>query len=136
MKHFSFIFWLATSCFLLLYFGSLHRDYIQAFYFVTALAPVAIGTTYVFREHLLPKLIAERYKQFTVYLIVSIILSLGLELLILKLSIFIFRLYQIEGFNTLKINLFQLGIVLYLIVLLNAFIEYFVLLRKRKPHFI
>lgn len=132
MKQSSFIFWLVTLCFLLLYFGSLHKDYIQAFYFVTALAPVAIGTTYTFSQHLLPKLIAEQHQQFATYLVTTIILSLGLEYLILKLSLSIFQIYQIEGFNEFKINLFQLGVVLYLIVLSNAFIQLFYTFREKK----
>ncbi|MEM6697977.1 MAG: hypothetical protein AAF599_06255, partial [Bacteroidota bacterium] len=90
---------------------------------MTALAPVAIGTTYIFSEYLLPKLITEQHQQFTIYLIITVVLSLALELLILKLSLSVFRLYQIEGFNNLKINILQLGFVLCSVVLSNAFIQ-------------
>jgi len=100
---------------------------------VTALLPVAIGTSYFFNAYLLPNyLLKKRYRRFTLYTIYTIIISLYLEAIIVFLSLIVFTNYQIEGWNVLAINLLHLGTLIYLIVLVNAFIQLFRLVEKER----
>ncbi len=115
-------FWIAVTVFLIAYYGRKGEDYIQAFYFVSFLVPIALGTTYFFNYYLVPAyLLKKRYFKFILYFIYALIFSLYFEMLVIGFSFIVLVKYQYEKLNQLSIDPFSLGTTLYLIVFLVAF---------------
>lgn len=112
--------------FLVLFFTISGSTFVQSFYFMSFLLPVVIGTTYYFNKILVPEyLMKEKYGYFGLYLLYAIIISLYLQMLIIYFSLMIFLNYQLEGRNILTINLLSLTLMMYLFVIINAFIHIF-----------
>jgi len=109
---------------LIMFFTWSGTTFVQTFYFVSALLPVIIGTSFYFNQKLVPDyLMQQKYGQFTLYLVYTIIISLYLQMLVIFLSLLIFNFYQRQGINFLTINLLSLSLIMYLIVLVNAFVH-------------
>lgn len=118
------LYWLIVAALLTLFFGQEKGDYIQAFYFTTYLLPIAIGTTYFFTYYLLPTyLLAKRYGLFALYFFYTLIISLYLEMLVAVAAFVILANYQFQNMNSVSVDTFTMGIIIYLIVFFSAFIE-------------
>ncbi|MEQ8681760.1 MAG: hypothetical protein RID25_18500, partial [Cyclobacteriaceae bacterium] len=54
--------WLTIAVILIVYYGRVNGDFSEAFYYVTMLMPIAVGTAYVFNYYLVPNyLLTKRY---------------------------------------------------------------------------
>lgn len=127
------LFWSVAAIVLVIGFGSSYSDYIKAFYFVTFLLPVAIGTSYFFNYFLVPKyLITGDNIRFTIYTIYTLIVSLYLEMLVIVLSFVIIANYNIEELPPIMANIFVLAITIYLIVMMKAFVLLYRRFRKQE----
>lgn len=115
------LFWVLVMGLLVLYFGD-SGSYYYAFYFVTFLMPVAIGTSYFFNDYLVPKyLLTGEYLLFGLYFFYTLIVSFYLEILVMTLSLVVLANYQYNQMNPLSTNLFNLSFIIYLIVFIGAF---------------
>ena len=120
------LFWFSVLVILVLIFGLANGNFVHAFYFVCMLLPVAVGTSWYFNEVLVPRyLLYGRYVKFGLYFIYAMIISLWLEIIIMTLSLIILAKYDIEKMNPLTTNVASLGFVLYLVVFIQAFIQFF-----------
>lgn len=117
-------YWLVAGLLLLVFFVLKGHSFSQAFYFITFLLPVVIGTSYYVNEKLIPEfLLRKKYGLFTLYAIYTIIISLYLQYLIIFLALFIFKSFQFESQSILTMNIGNLSLTLYLLVLIKVVIE-------------
>jgi len=125
MKHTKQVFfWVLTASVLILFFGANHNGYINAFYFVTFLMPVIIGTSYMFSDYLVPKyLLQKKYFKFGLYTIYTIIVSLNLEVIVIAMAFAVLSNYQYDHMIPASKNVFSLAITMYFIVLVKAFVH-------------
>lgn len=120
------LFWSITALLLVIGFGSSYSDFSKAFYFVSFLLPVAIGTSYFFNYYLVPKfLLPGYYLRFSIYTIYALIVSLYLEMLVIVISFVIIANYNIEELHPIMANIFVLAVTIYLIVVMKAFVLLF-----------
>lgn len=101
------------------YFGSVS----EAFYFVSMLLPVVIGTCYFFNLYLVPRfLLTKKYFKFTLYSFYMLVISLYLEMLVIILSFIFLAEYSYDKMSPVTSDIFILTITLYFIVLLFSFV--------------
>lgn len=127
------LFWSVAALLLMLTFGLSYGNYVNSFYFVTFLLPVAIGTSIFFNYYLVPEfLLQQKYVKFWVYTLYTIIISLYLEMLVIILSFVIIANYNYSELDPLMTNIFLLASVIYLIVLIKAFAMLFLRLKRNE----
>jgi len=127
------LFWSVAAILLMLTFGLSYGNYVNSFYFVTFLLPVAIGTSIFFNYYLVPVfLLQQKYIKFWVYTLYTIIISLYLEMLVIILSFVIIANYNYNELDPLMTNIFVLASVIYLIVLIKAFSLLYLRLRRNE----
>jgi two-component system, LytTR family, response regulator len=116
-------YWLFILCILMFVFGGSWGNKMVAFYFISLLLPVIMGTSYFFNYYLVPKfLLQKKYFQFGLYLIYTIVISLFLEMLVLTFT-FIYALnFHLDKFNPNASDTLLLAIIMYLVVFLGSFL--------------
>ena len=117
LKHATF--WLVLALFLTLFFGFTYYNYTyaSAFYFVSSLLPVAVGTTYLFNYYLVPHyLLKRKFWRFGLYTAYTIIISLFLEILIIFFSFIVLANLKYDRLFPLMQDAIALAILLFLIV--------------------
>ncbi len=116
------IFWLMTVITLTVGFGLYSKDYEGAFYFTTMLMPVVFGTSYFFNHFLVPRyLLAERYREFALYLVYCIIISIYLEMLVITIAFVVLANFRTEQMPVVA-DVLLMAMVLYLVVFVHGFI--------------
>ncbi|PWN07546.1 LytR/AlgR family response regulator transcription factor [Rhodohalobacter mucosus] len=121
--HYHILFWIFSVLLLVAGFGRTYQNYGQAFYFVSFLLPVAMGTSYFFNYYLVPSyLFQRRIIRFTVYLLYTIVISLLLQMIVITIAFIVIANYNYGSLNPLMSNIFVLFIAVYVLVLLKAFI--------------
>ncbi len=122
------LFWIIAGFGLTSYFTILGNSFIQTFYFVSFLLPIAVGTAYIMNEVIVPKYyITKRLFYFSLYTVYLFIISLFFQNLIIILSIVIFESFQKEGYNNLTVNIVNLNLLFYVLILINGFLHLLVL---------
>lgn len=117
------IFWLAVFIILLISFGKLRENYIQAFYFLAFFLPVVIATAVVFNEVLVEKyLLKKKYLIFSLYTFYLLVISLNLEMILVFTSFTLMGYYEQENMAALIRDFRLMPVVMYLIVFIYAFI--------------
>jgi len=115
-------YWFFVILVLTLAFGFSWGNNRVAFFFVSMLLPIVLGTSYFFNYVLVPKYyLTKKYVRFTLYTIYTAIISLYLEMIVLVVSyVYMINLsYQNMSPNAAKIIL--LAITLYLLVFVGSF---------------
>lgn len=127
------LFWAVSAAFLMTIFGVSYGNYINSFYFVSFLLPVAIGTSWFFNYHVVPTyLFEQKYKKFWLYTLYTVVISLYLEMVVIILSFVIIANYNYSELDPLMTNIFVLAAIIYLIVLIKAFALLFLRLRSNE----
>jgi hypothetical protein len=117
------IFWILVSGTLTLIFANWFGGYDEAFYFVSLLLPVVMGTSYFFNYFLVPRfLFTRRFRKFVIYSIYMLVVSLCLELLASLIAMFIIVKFGINRAGPLVTDVYTLAGILYFIVLFKSFI--------------
>jgi two-component system response regulator LytT len=117
------IFWVVVHGSLTLIFGNWFEGYIEAFYYVSLLLPVVMGTSYFFNYYLVPRFLFQRqFFKFGLYAVYMMVVSLCLELLASVLSMLIIIQFGINETGPLVTDVFMLAMILYFIVLFKSFI--------------
>lgn len=120
-KH--FIFWFGVLALLTILFSPSYRSVSEAFYFVSMLLPVVIGTCYFFNLYLVPQfLLTKKYFKFLLYSIYMLVISLYLEMVVIMISFVFLAEYSYDKMSPVSSDVFILTITLYFIVLLFSFI--------------
>lgn len=116
-------FWLAVTALLTLGFASSFGGYRISFYFTAMLLPVVVGTSYFFNYYLVPRYLLEKsYGRFALYLAYMLVVSFWAELLVIFAALAILADYNIRNLGPMATNVFVMGLALYFIVLLKAFL--------------
>lgn len=104
-------------------FGFSWGNKTAAFFFVSMLLPIVIGTSYFFNYVLVPKFyLTKRYKRFAFYTFCTAIVSVYLEMLVLVFAyVYLVNLsYENLSPNAAQITL--LAVMLYLLVFIGSFL--------------
>ena len=106
---------------LTLVFGSSWNDKIAAFYFISMLLPVVLGTSYFFNYVLVPKFyLKKKYFLFGLYTFYTFVFSLYFEAIVLILSLIYMANYSFQNMNPNTSDAVMLVVVLYLLVFLGS----------------
>jgi len=117
-------YWFFTALLLLVFFVSKGHSFSQVFYFITFLLPIVIGTAYYVNNKLIPEfLLRKKNSLFILYSIYTIVISLYLQYLIIFLALFIFTSFQMGNQSLLTMNIGNLSLTLYILVLFKVVIE-------------
>ncbi len=117
------IFWILIYGVLTLVFASWFEGHLEAFYYVSLLLPVVIGTSYFFNYFLVPKyLFTRKFREFSIYSFYMLVVSLCLELLASVVAMLLIVYFGINRTGPLVTDVFTLAVILYFIVLMKSFI--------------
>jgi len=117
------LFWVAVYGILTWIIGNWFKGYIEAFYYVSMLLPVVIGTSYFFNYFLVPRyLFKRRFLLFGLYSYYMLVVSLCLELLVSVLAMLLIIRFGIRETGVLITDVFTLAGLLYFIVLFKSFL--------------
>lgn len=117
------LFWILVYGTLTLIFGDWFNGYVEAFYFVSLLLPVVMGTSYFFNYFLVPRfLFTRQFRKFGIYSFYMLVVSLCLELLSSVCAMLLIVYFGINQAGPLVTDVFTLAVILYFIVLFKSFI--------------
>ncbi len=117
------LFWILVYAILTLLFASWFDGYDEAYYFVSLLMPVVMGTSYFFNYYLVPRfLFTRKFRKFLIYSFYMLVVSLCLELLASIISMLLIVKFGINRAGPLVTDVYTLAGVLYFVVLLKSFI--------------
>lgn len=117
------IFWILVYGLLTIIFRDWYGGSMEAFYFVSLLMPVILGTTYFFNYFLVPRyLFKRRFALFTLYTIYMLVASLCLEMIVSVSALLLIIYYGINENAVLFTDVFAMAGILYFIVLFVSFI--------------
>ena len=117
-------YWFFAGLLLLMFFVSKGHSFSQVFYFITFLLPVVVGTAYYVTHKLIPEyLLRKKNALFILYSIYTIIISLYLQYLIIFFALFIFTSFQMGSSHLLTMDIGNLSLTLYILVLIKVVIE-------------
>ena len=117
------IFWIVVYGSLTLIFANWFDGHAEAFYYVSLLLPVVIGTSYFFNYYLVPRyLITRKFSLFVLYSLYMLVVSLCLELIASVVAMLVIVHFGINETGALITDVFTLAVILYFIVLAKSFI--------------
>lgn len=117
------IFWIVVTTSLTLIFASWFGSHVEAFYYVSLLLPVVMGTSYFFNYFLVPRYLFKRkFGKFGIYTFYMFVVSLCLELLASATAMLLIIYYGVNSSGPLVTDVFSLAMILYFIVLFKSFI--------------
>jgi len=117
-------YWVFAGLLLFAYFVSKGHSFGKVFYFITSLLPVVIGTSYYVNNKLIPEfLLRGKNGVFVLYAIYTIIISLYLQYLVIFIALIIFTSFQFGNPSLLSLNIGNLSLTMYLLVLVKVIIE-------------
>ncbi|MEL7003376.1 MAG: LytTR family DNA-binding domain-containing protein [Bacteroidota bacterium] len=117
-------YWLICGLFLGGFIGIRDGNFMLTLILTGLLLPVAISTSYTFNYYLFPKLLfKEQYVKFSIYGLLTVVLSLYLKVLFVLAILAFMADNQFNNMPEVASNMFSLGIVLYFIVFLGAIIH-------------
>jgi len=116
-------YWICIILVLTLIFGMKWGNKTTAFYFVSMLLPIVLGSSYFFNYVLVRKYyIKKRYQKFALYTIYLAIVSLYLEMIVLLFSFVYLENLSFKSLNPHATDIMLLAVVLYLLVFLGSFL--------------
>ena len=126
------LYWLFVLFVLTVVFGRFWGNNMAAFFFVSMLFPVVLGTSYFLNYVLVPRfLLKKKYLPFGFYTLYTIIISLYLEMVVLMISFIYLGNFSFRNFSPNARDTILLGVVLYLLVFLGSI---FLLIRQVKDN--
>jgi signal transduction histidine kinase len=120
---FHIAFWVCITFFIAVVFGKSWGSGLQAFYFISLLLPVVMGTSYFFNYYLVPRyLLKRKYFWFALYFYYMLVVSLYLEMLIFIFSFMYMANFELEKMALNTRDILLLAMVLYLVVFFGSFL--------------
>lgn len=116
-------YWIFALLVLSLTFGFSWGNKTAAFFFVSMLLPIVIGTSYFFNYVLVPKFyLTKRYARFAFYTFCTAVVSVYLEMLVLVFSYVYLVNLSYQNLSPDASQLTLLAIILYLLVFIGSFL--------------
>ncbi|MDB4582610.1 LytTR family transcriptional regulator [Draconibacterium sp.] len=121
--YFHIIYWIIVIIIFTVVFGRSWGSGLQAFYFISLLLPVVMGTSYFFNYYLVPGfLLMRKYFWFALYFFYTLVISLYLEMLVLTFSFIYLANFELEQMGPNSSDTLLLAIVMYLVIFLGSFL--------------
>ncbi|NMM50673.1 LytR/AlgR family response regulator transcription factor [Marinigracilibium pacificum] len=118
-----FFYWILVIVVLTLVFGLSWKNNIAAFFFISMLLPIVLGTSYFFNYVLVPRyFMKKKYFWFGLYTFYTIVVSLYLELFVIMFSYIYLGNFNFEGLGPNITNIFLMAAMLYLLVFVGSFL--------------
>lgn len=116
-------YWIFVILVLTLVFGLSWGNNTAAFFFVSMLLPIVLGTSYFFNYVLVPKFyFTKRYAKFAYYTFCMAIISVYLEMLVLVISYVYLVNLSFENLSPNATQIVLLAVILYLLVFIGSFL--------------
>lgn len=117
------IFWILVYGSLTLIFASWFNGHTEAFYYVSLLLPVVMGTSYFFNYFLVPRYLFRReFRKFALYSFYLLVVSLCMELLASAIAMLLIVYYGVNRTAALVTDVFTLAGIMYFIIFFKSFI--------------
>jgi hypothetical protein len=117
------VFWILVYGVLTLIFANWFEGHMEAFYYVSLLMPVVLGTSYFFNYYLVPRFLFRRkFLKFMLYSSYLLIVSLCLELIVGVVAFMLIIYYGINEQSPIFTDVIVLAIILYFIVFFKSFL--------------
>lgn len=117
------LFWIIVLVILTAVFGRSWGNGLPAFYFISLLLPVVMGTSYFFNYYLVPQyLLKKKYFWFALYFFYTLVVSLYLEMLVLTFSFIYLANYDLGQMGPNSSDTLLLAVVLYMVVFFSSFL--------------
>lgn len=121
--YFHISYWIFVILILTVVFGVSWGNKLAAFYFISMLLPIVLGTSYFFNYFLVPRYyMQKKYLQFTLYSFYTAVVSLYLEMIVLMFSFVYLVNFNFKNLDPNASNIILLAVILYLIVFLGSFL--------------
>jgi hypothetical protein len=118
------IFWIIVYGLLTLIFADWFGGTMEAFYYVSLLMPVVMGTSYFFNYFLMPRfLFKRRFLLFGLYSFYMLVVSLCMEMVASIMAMLLIIYYGINKNGALFTDVFTMAGILYFVVFIMAFIR-------------
>lgn len=116
-------YWIFVLLVLTLVFGFSWGNKRAAFFFVSMLLPIVLGTSYFFNYVLVPKFyLTKKYGKFAFYTFCTAIISLYLEMMVLVFSFVYMVKLSYDNLNPNATETLLLAVILYLLVFIGSFL--------------
>lgn len=116
-------YWIFVILVLTLAFGFSWGDNRAAFFFVSMLLPIVLGTSYFFNYVLVPRYyLTKRYAKFAFYCFCTAVISVYLEMMVLLFSFVYMVKLSYENLNPNATQILLLAVVQYLLVFIGSFL--------------
>lgn len=121
--YYHIVYWIFVILVLTRAFGFSWGDNSAAFFFVSMLLPIVLGSSYFFNYVLVPKYyLTKRYGKFAFYSFCTAIVSLYLEMMVLLFSFVYMVKLSYENLNPNATEILILAVVQYLLVFIGSFL--------------
>jgi two-component system response regulator LytT len=116
-------YWIFVILVLTLVFGFSWGNNSAAFFFVSMLLPIVLGTSYFFNYVLVPKYyLTKKYVRFALNTFYTAIISLYLEMMVLVFSFVYMVKLSYDNLNPNATQIILLAVILYLLVFIGSFL--------------
>jgi len=117
------VFWIIVYGLLTIIFTDWFGGGMEAFYYVSLLMPVVMGTSYFFNYFLVPRyLFKRRFMLFGLYSIYMLVVSVCLEMIAAVSALLLIIFYGINENAVLFTDVFSMAGILYFVVLFTSFV--------------
>jgi signal transduction histidine kinase len=117
------VYWIIVILTLTLVFGRSWGNSLAAFYFISMLLPIVLGTSYFFNYVLVANYYLKgRYIRFGLYTFYTIIISFYLELIVLMIAFIYLGNFGFQNLDPNAADTLTLAFVLYFLVFLGSFL--------------
>ena len=121
--YYHIFYWIFVILVLTLVFGFSWGNNSAAFFFVSMLLPIVLGTSYFFNYVLVPKYyLPKRYGKFALYSFCTAVISLYLEMMVLLFSFVYMVKLSYDNLNPNATEILLLALVQYLLVFIGSFL--------------
>ena len=115
------LYWIFVIVVLTLIFGRSWGNNTAAFYFVSMLIPIVLGTSYFFNYVIVPRFYLKRkYLKFGLYTFYTLVVSLYLESIVIMFSFIYLGNYNFQTLGPYASDTILFAVVLYLLVFLGS----------------
>jgi len=116
-------YWIFVILVLTLVFGFSWESNSVAFFFVTILLPIVLGTSYFFNYVLVPKYyLTKKFRKFAFYSFCTAVISVYLEMMVLLFSFVYMVKLSYENLNANATQILLLAVVQYMLVFIGSFL--------------
>ena len=116
-------YWIFVILVLTLVFGLSWGNNIAAFYFISMLLPIVLGTSYFFNYVLVPRYyIKRKFLRFIIYTIYTAIVSWYLEMIVLMFAFIYLGNFSFHNLGPNASDTILLAVILYMLVFMGSFL--------------